>query len=70
MPNDDQNVNWGKYLGIGLEMAIGVTLGYFVGNWVDQRYHWNGYGVLGGVALGLAAGMYLLIKDAIAMNKD
>ena len=73
MPDDrksDPDVNWGRYLGIGLEMAIGVALGYFVGNWLDKRYAWNGYGVLVGVMIGLAGGMYLLIKDAIAANRD
>ena len=68
MPTDDQN--WGRFLGIGLEMAVGVGLGYFVGAWLDRRYGWNGYGVLAGVGIGLTAGMYLLIKDAIRINKD
>jgi F0F1-type ATP synthase assembly protein I len=70
MPSDDGDQNWGRYVGIGLEMAIGVGLGYFVGSWLDRRNGWNGYGTLGGVMLGLAAGMYLLIKDAIRINKD
>jgi hypothetical protein len=62
--------NWGRYLGIGLEMAIGVGLGFAVGSWLDRRYGWNNIGTLVGVGLGLAAGMYVLIKDAIRMNKD
>jgi F0F1-type ATP synthase assembly protein I len=67
---DDSNMNWGRYVGIGLEIAVGVALGYFVGGWLDKRYGWNGYGVLGGVMLGIAAGMYLLIRDAIRINKE
>ena len=70
MPTDDDDQNWGRYLGIGLEMAVGVALGFFVGSWLDKRYAWHGYGTLGGVMIGLAAGMYLLIKDAIRINKD
>jgi hypothetical protein len=62
--------NWGRFLSIGLEMAVGALLGYFVGAWLDRRYGWGGYGTLGGVMLGVAAGMYLLIKDAIRINKD
>ena len=50
-PKNDQDQNWGRYLGIGLEIAVGVALGYFVGNWLDRRYQWNGYGTLGGVML-------------------
>jgi F0F1-type ATP synthase assembly protein I len=69
MPESDDQ-NWGRFLGIGLEMAVGVALGYFVGSWLDRRYGWNNYGTLGGVMIGLAAGMYLLIKDAMRINKD
>ena len=67
MPKED---HWGRYLGIGLEIAVGVTIGYFVGRWLDKRYGWKDYGTLAGVMVGLAGGMYLLIKDAIRINKD
>ncbi len=62
--------HWGKYLGIGLEIAIGAIAGYFVGSWLDRRYGWNGHATLAGVMLGVGAGMYLLIREAIRMNKD
>jgi hypothetical protein len=66
--NDD--VDWGRFLGVGLEIAIGAVLGYFVGRWADRKFNWGNYGTLGGVMLGVGAGMYLLIKDAIRINKD
>jgi F0F1-type ATP synthase assembly protein I len=66
----DNDANWGKYLGIGLEMAIGALLGYFVGRWLDNRYGWSPWGVMIGSMTGVAAGMYMLIKEGIAMNKD
>ena len=68
--NGGQNQNWGRYLGIGLEIAVGVALGYVIGNWIDRRYQSSPWGVLVGTMLGLAGGLYLLIKDAIRMNKD
>jgi ATP synthase protein I len=61
---------WGHYLGYGLQMAAGVTLGLLVGSWLDRRFGWTPWGVLVGSMLGIAAGMYLLIKDAMRMNKD
>jgi ATP synthase protein I len=61
---------WGQYLGLGLEMAVGVTLGYAVGWWLDRKYGWSPWGVTVGSLLGVAAGMYLLIKEALKMNKD
>lgn len=66
----DSEASWGKHLGVGLQMLVGVVLGYFGGDWLDKRYGWAPWGVLVCVMLGLAAGMYLLIKDAIRMNKD
>jgi F0F1-type ATP synthase assembly protein I len=70
MPGDDSNANWGKHVGLGLEMAVGVGLGYFVGAWLDKKYGWAPNGALVGSLLGLAGGMYLLIKHAVRMNAD
>jgi F0F1-type ATP synthase assembly protein I len=71
MPQTDPNQqNWGRYLGIGLEIAIGVALGYVIGAWIDRRWDSSPWGVLAGTMIGLAGGLYLLIKDAIRMNKD
>jgi F0F1-type ATP synthase assembly protein I len=66
----DQDENWGRYLGIGLEVALGAGLGYLVGGWLDRKYGWHGNGMLVGVMIGVAAGMYLLIREAVRMNKD
>jgi ATP synthase protein I len=66
----DDDVNWGRYLGYGLQMLVGVLLGLFGGQWVDRKLHSEPWGLLIGVTLGLTSGMYLLIKDAIRMNKD
>jgi F0F1-type ATP synthase assembly protein I len=71
MPQTDPNQqNWGKYLGIGLEIAVGVALGYLIGAWVDRRWKSSPWGVLAGTMIGLAGGLYLLIRDAIRMNRD
>jgi hypothetical protein len=68
--SQDDDTNWGRFIGIGFEIAVGALLGYFAGTWLDRRFGWGGYGTLGGMALGIAAGMYLLIKDAIRINRD
>ena len=71
MPQTDPSQqNWGRYLGIGLEIAIGVALGYVIGAWIDRRWDSSPWGVLAGTMIGLAGGLYLLIKDAIRMNRD
>jgi len=66
---DKNEPEWGRYVGMGLEVAIGVGLGSLIGWWLDRRYHWS-WGMIIGAMIGLAGGMYLLIREAIRMNKD
>jgi F0F1-type ATP synthase assembly protein I len=66
---DNNEPNMGRYLGMGLEVAVGVGLGSLVGWWLDKRYQWS-WGMVIGAMIGLAAGLYLLIREAIRMNKD
>jgi F0F1-type ATP synthase assembly protein I len=70
MSKPDDDVNWGHLAGVGIQMAVGVVLGLVIGHWLEKRYGWEPWGTLIGVMLGLAGGMYLLIKDAIRINKD
>lgn len=67
---NDSNTNWGKMLGLGLEIAVGVGLGYVAGNWLDQKFGWKPWGVLVGTLLGFAAGLYPLVKEALKVNKQ
>ncbi len=69
MPKDDQT-DWGHFMGLGLQMAIGVGLGLWVGSRLDRRYGWSPWGTLVCTMLGMAGGMYLMIKEAIRANKD
>ena len=69
-PAADDQVNWGQYVGVGLQIGVGVALGLMVGHWLDNKYQWGPWGTLVCTMLGLAGGMYLLIKDAMRINKD
>jgi ATP synthase protein I len=68
MPDDESNS--GRYLGLGLEVAVGTGLGAAVGFWIDKRFSISPWGLIIGCVLGLAAGMYLLLKEALRANKD
>jgi F0F1-type ATP synthase assembly protein I len=67
---DQDDSNWGRYLGYGLQTCAGVLLGCFVGQWLDHRFHWEPWGTLGGIMVGVAAGMYGLIREGIRINKQ
>jgi len=69
MPKQDQN-NWMKLAGAGMEIAVGLGLGAAIGNWIDRKHQSAPWGVLIGAGLGFAAGMYLLIKATIGANKN
>jgi F0F1-type ATP synthase assembly protein I len=62
--------NWGRMASLGLEIAAGAFIGAFVGAWVDRRWHCGPWGVLIGTLLGICAGMYVLIKEAMKANKN
>jgi len=74
MPDSQRGNNgsesWGKVLGYGAQTAVGAILGWLVGSWLDRKFGWAPWGMTVGVMLGVASGMYLLIKDAIRMNRD
>lgn len=66
----DNSGNWGKYLGLGLEVAVSVAVGALIGYWADTRLGCSPWGLLTGCLLGLASGMYTLLKVALRANKD
>ena len=68
MADDDRG--WGGGFGYGLEVAVGIGLGITIGVWWDNHHGSSPWGLLIGLLLGGAAGMYLLIKDVSRMNKD
>ncbi len=65
----DENGNWGRYLGWGMEIAAGVGLGCLIGYWLDEKLGWTPWGMVAFSMLGLAGGFYLLVKDVMKMNK-
>ena len=71
---ENQNKNTNKYLrfsSVGIQM--GVIIGGFawLGNYLDDSYqNKTAWWTLGLSLFGVAAGMYLMIKEVIKMSKD
>ncbi len=55
---------------LGIYLGVGVGLGLLVGTWLGRKFGWTTWGPVGGALVGLAAGMYLMIKEAMRINKD
>ena len=61
----DMKNDVGKALSLGFEIAIAVFLGAFIGYQLDMRFGSRPIGLVAGVALGGAAGMWNAIKLSI-----
>ena len=66
--NDRRNqrlpVGWLRMYALVLEfLAYLGVLGY-AGWWLDRRYDWHPWGMLGGLLLGLAVGLYRMVREA------
>lgn len=45
-----------RYLGLGLQLAVSILLGFFAGYYLDRRFQSLPWFTLGGCAAGLVAG--------------
>lgn len=55
---------YAKYSGMGLQMAISLGLPIFAGWWLDDRYGWAPWALLGGIVFGMMAVFSVLYKLA------
>lgn len=63
----DQKEMWrlaARFSAVGLELAIAVVLGYFVGRWLDEQAGTEPWLMVLFVVLGSAAGMKALYRVA------
>ncbi|MFA7008526.1 MAG: AtpZ/AtpI family protein [Elusimicrobiales bacterium] len=63
------DMDYYKYLQIGLELAAGVGLGLWAGYRLDARFGSAPWLMLAGAAAGLGAGFYLVLRELPA-EKD
>ncbi len=58
-----------KYSGIGFEFVVIVGIFAFMGGWADRRWHCDPWGILTGCGVGLATGLYFLVKESNKMMR-
>ncbi|GBD87908.1 putative F0F1-ATPase subunit [bacterium BMS3Abin03] len=59
----------GPYLGLGMQLALTVTIMVFVGFWLDEKFDTKPVLTVVFSLLGVFAGMYNFIKNAINSGK-
>ena len=61
--------NYGEVATVGLSFMFSLVIGAGIGWWLDNRFGWKPYGFLGGLGLGLAAGIrtaYVVLKPVVS----
>ena len=59
----------GPYLGLGLQLAVTVTIMVFVGIWLDENFNSKPILIIVCSIFGIFAGMYNFIKTVLKSSK-
>jgi len=54
---------------MGLELALSVLVGFFLGRWLDEQWGTAPWLLIAGLVLGTAAGFIHFFREAIAIGK-
>lgn len=60
--------NAGILFGAGTQLAIAVAVMFFIGRWADEKLHTAPWLLIGGVLLGLGAGLTSFIRTAMSLD--
>jgi hypothetical protein len=58
-----------RLAGLGLQTAVTVAAAVFIGRWIDRHFGWTYAATLTLAMIFLIGNLYLLIKEAMKMNK-
>ncbi len=59
----------GRFSSLGIEMTASVVIGMLLGRWLDNTFHSEPWGMMGGFAAGLGAGCKAVIKAVRTAQK-
>ena len=59
----------GPYLGLGIQLAITVTVMVFLGIWLDEKFDLSPVLTIVLASIGVSAGLYNFIKSVIKSGK-
>jgi F0F1-type ATP synthase assembly protein I len=58
------------YLGLGLQLAGGVIVFFYLGSWADEKLHTSPWLMLTGVLIGVVGGFIKFFKTAADLAKN
>lgn len=68
--NDDKTRRQWLRVGASAFNLVGLILVFgYVGQRLDQRYGWSPWGALGGLLVGMAGGLWTIIREAGKINR-
>ena len=70
MAPDRRLPGWVRHSGMGLEFAAAVAGFALVGLWIDRRYGTAPWGLVVGLILGMAGGLYNLVRESLKAVRD
>ena len=59
-----------KHTGLGIELAVFLVVGVVGGNYLDERYGWAPWGILGGLAFGITGGVRAVMRTIKQMKRE
>lgn len=60
----------GTFLTLGVQLALTVTVFFFVGRWLDDQLATAPWGMIGGLILGIAGAMLKFFRTATELGRQ
>lgn len=61
---------YGRYGSVGMELLFSIGIGYYLGHYLDERFHGGGWITGIGFVVGVYAGFRTLFRTAAKMQRD
>lgn len=59
----------GPYLGLGIQLAAGILIFFFLGSWADGKLNTAPWLMLAGVMIGLVGGLIKFYRTVVDLDK-
>lgn len=64
------SLEFGPFLTLGLQLAIGVVVFFFLGQWLDSRFGTSPWLMIVGIFIGVVGGLISFIRTAMRLGRE